>query len=202
MVEVVKEEDLTKTGSMVYQLLQKLPQEPGCYTVYLDNYFISIKLFKQLCDIGIRACGTTHPLTSSQFHPTLAVLKELTLTTEWNSLYADIKDKILCIAWQDNNTVTALLTVHTVHQETNWVTHKWKCPAKTSTNITTTHKPFKGQPTAELKIPRLINDYNHHMGGVDITNQLRAVYESHHKAQHSWWPLFYWCLDTALVNAY
>jgi hypothetical protein len=40
------------------------------------------------------------------------------------------------------------------------------------------------------------------MGGVDIANQLRAVYESHHKAQCSWCPLFYWCFDTELVNAY
>jgi hypothetical protein len=40
------------------------------------------------------------------------------------------------------------------------------------------------------------------MGGVDIANQLRAIYETHRKAWRSWWPLFYWCLDTALVNAY
>lgn len=40
------------------------------------------------------------------------------------------------------------------------------------------------------------------MGGVDIANQLRAVHETHRKAWHSWWPLLYWCLDTALVNAY
>jgi hypothetical protein len=40
------------------------------------------------------------------------------------------------------------------------------------------------------------------MGEVDIINQLQAVYETHRKAWHSWWPLFYWCLDTALVNAY
>jgi hypothetical protein len=115
MVEVVKEEGLTKTGSMVYQLLWKLPQEPGCYTVYLDNYFTGINLFKQLCDEGIGACSITHPSALSQFYPTLAVLKESTLTTEWNFLYADIKEKILCIAWQDNNTVTALSTVHTIH---------------------------------------------------------------------------------------
>jgi acyl-coenzyme A synthetase/AMP-(fatty) acid ligase len=32
-----------------------------------------------------------------------------------------------------------------------------KCPSKTSTNATSTErKPFKEQPTAELKIPRLI----------------------------------------------
>jgi hypothetical protein len=99
MVEVVKEEGLTKTGLMVYQLLQKLPQEPGRYTVYLDNYFTSINLFKRLCDEGIGACGTTCPSASSQFHPALAVLKESILTTEWNSLYADIKEKTLCIAW-------------------------------------------------------------------------------------------------------
>jgi hypothetical protein len=67
---------------MVYQLLQKLPQEPGCYTIYLNNYFISIKLLKQLYNEGIRAYGTTRPLASPQFHPTLAVLKKSTLTTE------------------------------------------------------------------------------------------------------------------------
>jgi hypothetical protein len=153
MVEVVKQEGLIMTSSMVYQLLQKLPQEPGQYTVYLDNYFTSINLFKQLRDEGIRACGITRPSSSTQFDPTLAVLKESTLTTEWNSLYADIKEETLCIAWQDNNTVTALSTVHTVHQETDWIIRKRKRPSKTSTNAATAHKPFNGQPTAELKIP-------------------------------------------------
>jgi hypothetical protein len=31
--------------------------------------------------------------------------------------YIDIKDEILCVAWQDSNTVTALSTVHTVHKD-------------------------------------------------------------------------------------
>jgi hypothetical protein len=186
MVEVIKNEGLTMTGSMVYQLLRNLPQEPGRYTVYLDNYFTSINLFKRLCDEGIEACGTTRPSASSQFHPTLTVLKESTLSTEWNSLYADIKDETLCIAWQDDNTVTALSTVHTVHKETDWISRVRKRPAKTSTNAVVARKPSNGQPTAELKIPRLIDDYNHHMGGVNIANQLRAVCETHRKAWCSW----------------
>ena len=201
-VEVIKEENLTMTGSMVLELLQKLPPEPGRYTVYLDNYFTSINLFKRLRQEGIGACGTTRPSASPQFHPTLAVLKESKLTNEWNSLYADVQDDVLCIAWQDNNTVTALSTVHTVHKDDDWVKRKRKCPSKTSTNATTARKPFNGRPTADLPIPRLIDDYNHYMGGVDIANQLRAVYETHRKAWRSWWPLFYWCLDTAAVNAY
>jgi hypothetical protein len=40
------------------------------------------------------------------------------------------------------------------------------------------------------------------MGRVDIANQLHIVYETYWKAQRSWWPLFYWYLDIALVNAY
>ena len=40
------------------------------------------------------------------------------------------------------------------------------------------------------------------MGGIDIANSLQAVYESRHKAQCSWWLLFYWWLDTVLVKAY
>ena len=37
MVEVVKGEGLTKTGIMVYQFLQKMPQEASHYNVYLNN---------------------------------------------------------------------------------------------------------------------------------------------------------------------
>jgi hypothetical protein len=79
---------------------------------------------------------------------------------------------------------------------------KRKCPSKASKNTATACRPFNGQPTAELRILRIIDDHNHHMGGVDIANQLRAVYETHHKAWNSWRPLLYWCLDTALVNTY
>jgi hypothetical protein len=56
-----KGEGLIMTGTMVYHLLQKLPQEPGQFTVYLDNYFISINLFKQPRNEGIVACGTDCP---------------------------------------------------------------------------------------------------------------------------------------------
>ena len=39
-------------------------------------------------------------------------------------------------------------------------------------------------------------------GGVDITNQLHAEYVSQRPTFRTWWPLFYWIIDTATVNAY
>jgi hypothetical protein len=83
-------------------------------------------------------------------------------------------DSVLCIAWQDNNIVTALSTVHTVHKPTDWIPRLRKRPAKTSTSAKSAREPFGDQPTKELSIPRLIDDYNYHMGGVDRANQLRA----------------------------
>ena len=106
-------------------------------------------------------------------------------------MYTDIKEETLYIAWQNNNTITALSTVHTVHKDDDWIEHVQKHPSKTSTNTATAQKSFDNKPIAKLKIPRLIDDYNYYISGVDIANQLRAVYETHHKLFHSWWPLFY-----------
>jgi hypothetical protein len=40
------------------------------------------------------------------------------------------------------------------------------------------------------------------MGGVDIADQLRAYYSTQRIALRSWYPLFFWMLDTAILNAY
>jgi hypothetical protein len=59
-----------------------------------------------------------------------------------------------------------------------------------------------GEYRKELDIPLFIDDYNYNMGGVDIANQNREVYETQRRVRRNWWPLFYWILDTAIVNAY
>ena len=53
-----------------------------------------------------------------------------------------------------------------------------------------------------LTIPDLIDDYNHHMGGVDTADQLRASYNTHLSGVRNWLPLFYWLVDTLKVNSY
>jgi hypothetical protein len=40
------------------------------------------------------------------------------------------------------------------------------------------------------------------MGGVDLANQFREAYETHRTTQRNWWPLFYWLIDMACINAY
>lgn len=108
----------------------------------------------------------------------------------------------LCLAWQDNNIVLALSNVHTVHKAEDFREKVRKRPAKTSTNGRIVRQIFSDESVKELQIPRFIDDYNLHMGGVDLANQFRESYETHRASLRNWWPLFYWFIDVICVNSY
>jgi Transposase IS4 len=62
---------------------------------------------------------------------------------------------------------------------------------------------FKGLLFKNLFIPKAINDYNHHMKGVDQADALRANFTVHRPQNYRvWHPLFAFFVDVACVNAY
>ena len=76
-------------------------------------------------------------------------------------------------------------------------------PKSTSTNATKARLPFApGENTKLLPIPKIIDDYNQYMGGVDIADQLRSNYCVQQKSQRNCLPLFFLLLDTAIINSY
>jgi hypothetical protein len=77
-----------------------------------------------------------------------------------------------------------------------------KRPIVTSTFAAITKQPFymfnppigckePYEQTRLLPIPEAIDDYNHHMGGVDIADQLRAGFSTQQRGVKPWRPLFY-----------
>ncbi len=109
---------------------------------------------------------------------------------------------ILCLAWQDNSIVLGLSSIHTVNKVEDFREKARKRPVKTLTNGRIVRKVFKGEHTKALQIPCFINDYNAYIGGVDLANQFREVYETHKPTFRNWWPLFYWLINVACINAY
>jgi hypothetical protein len=85
----------------------------------------------------------------------------------------------LCLAWQDNSIVLALSNIHTVDKAEDFRAKERRRPAKTSTNGRIVRDVFGDLLIKELKIPCFINDYNQNMGGIDLANQFREVYETH-----------------------
>ena len=53
-----------------------------------------------------------------------------------------------------------------------------------------------------MLIPLCIDDYNQHMGGVDLANQLRSYYDTQLTSFRTWWPMLFWVFDTMVTNAY
>ncbi|PWW80885.1 hypothetical protein C7212DRAFT_161959 [Tuber magnatum] len=67
-------------------------------------------------------------------------------------------------------------------------------PRTTSTNTTLVRKVFGDQAHTAFFIPTVIDDYNHHMEGVDIADQRRAAFTTHQHAQQNWLAFFYFFL--------
>lgn len=75
-------------------------------------------------------------------------------------------------------------------------------PKITSTNAATVRAVFKKETRKVLPIPEFIDNYNYNIGGVDIADQLRSYYSTQQPSRRNWFQLFYWLLDTSLVNVY
>lgn len=50
--------------------------------------------------------------------------------------------------------------------------------------------------------PRLIDNYNKHMGGVDLMDNFVAAYRIRVRGKKWWWPIFVNFVDVAVVNAW
>jgi len=59
IADMFKYPGLTPTGSMILNMVKRLSKISGIYSIYLDNYFISVQLFQLLREHGYGACGTT-----------------------------------------------------------------------------------------------------------------------------------------------
>lgn len=168
--ELEKIPELSPTSSAVLQLCRSLDTKQYSYVVYTDNGFSTIPLFRALRERGIGACGTTQ---ANRAEYPLAL--ENTSLTEWNSIdgytMGPTPNEVLCFRWMDNNIVRMLTTVHPWNEVTQSLRRK---PRKTSTNAAIVRRAFGDNNRAAFFIPTAIDDYNHHMGGVDIADQRRA----------------------------
>lgn len=146
-------------------------------TIYINNYFISVPLFNTLRSYNYSTVGTTR--AHEKFPKNLSNLKNSNIKIDWNTLLSKVVDNILCFAWQDNNIVLALSTIHIVHIVNDFIEKQRKRLAKTSTNGRIVCHIFGNGPTKKLSILLFIDEYNYKIGEVDITNQLRESYETH-----------------------
>lgn len=172
--QIDKVDGLTQTGSIVNHLVRQLPYTRLPFNIYMDNYFTSAKLFQQFRNDGIGACGTAR--RQAGIPKELQVDKAIKL--DWDTRSGIVIGGVLAVFWQDNGPVTMMTTIHGMVGEEWEVMREWRQPRDTSTNVTRVQSIFGNSPWKELKILKVIDEYNCHMGGVDIADQLRSYYST------------------------
>ena len=93
---------------------------------------------------------------------------------------------VFCL-WRDTKVVCVALTIHLGNSN-----HQVKRRVKTQAGVQEISVP----------IPDAIYDYNKHMGGVDLSDQLLQYFQTRRQTHKYWKTLFYHCIDIATTNAY
>lgn len=194
-------EGLTPTGEVVYFLASKLPKRKTWH-IYFDNYYTSLPLLEILrgrLDVG--ACGTARP-SSKDFPQILAIPKKDVGKVPYHFRAGMVIRGVGVLLWFDNAPVTMMTTIHHLKGEQAAVMKMRKRPGRKSTNNKQALAEFGDNQEKELEIPASFNDYNHHMGGVDIADQYRTYYDTQLTTFRTWFPIFFWILDTMLINGF
>jgi hypothetical protein len=193
-----KDFKLNQTSRKVMHLVDQLPtNNPRMFNVYMDNFFSNIPLFHNMKLRGIGACGTAR--TGTAMFP--KELKKKDAKLEPGAKGAVIVKDVLALLWVDNGPVVMLTTLHSLHSE-EWMVQRMRRRPRAHDKNKAIQEMYDGKSRKMLSIPRVVDDYNHNMGGVDTADQLRQYYTAQMRTSRTWVPLFLWLLDTSIINAY
>lgn len=169
---------------VVVYLSEKL-QHQG-YTIFVDNFYTSPGLLQDLYLFGITACGTCRE-NRKDFPPSLLGSKRWGKTVDRGALRWLRRDNILFVQWSDSKVVTVATTHHSAE---GYVFDKRRC------------KVGNDWRQINVRKPKVIDEYNQYMSGVDKSDQMISTYNVLRKCLRWWKTLFFHCLDISAVNSY
>ena len=179
------DKDLGLGGSVVTMLTKDLPKLDGnCYHVVFDNLFTSPRLLRTLASKGIAATGTLRPnRTEGACLRGVDVMKKEPRGSFDVAL--DRNSDVCLVRWHDSKVVTVAST---------YVGAK---PLQKA-------KRYSSQEKRRIEVdqPKVVHTYNYGMGGVDRLDQNLACYKIQHRSKKWYWPIFRFCLDMAVQNAF
>jgi hypothetical protein len=141
------------------------------FMLILDNLFLNINITRALLVLNVIIYDIARK-NAAGFPPNLIKIKDHNRLNLWDSCNARVVENVLYFVWQDNNTVLGLTTTHSLHRsEEDTIIRNRKRPKQTSTNARITRFIFDNLPRKRLLIPRVIDDYNHYINGINLANQ-------------------------------
>lgn len=165
---------------VVLQLSQYLSGRGYC--LYYDNFFSSFELLHKLAEEKLFGCGTFR--TNRKFFPKSELCADKSLSLGQCDFASS--GEITVYKWKDRSSKPVIVASN-MHNPSE---------------KTTVHRRNKKGEREAVVCPSAIRDYNLHMGGVDMFDQLHSSYNISWKSRRWWMKIFYYLIDAAVVNSY
>lgn len=156
------------------------------YHLFVDNFYTSVTLFKDLFSRGVPATGTILE-TRKDFPASLKNGKEWAKGRERGSMRWERDTPCLALQWIDNKVVSVLTTIDNANDHVQ-VTRRARTAGVWSTKV--------------VPQPQTISNYNKYMNGVDRSDQIIATNNVLRKCMSWWKTLFFHLIDIAVVNSF
>lgn len=184
--------DLGATGNIVVRLSQTIPEFKN-HILYFDNFYTSLPLLVYLRSRGIYSLGTARINRVNNCKLSNNVKgRNRGYSEEYVGSAHGID--ITNVLWQDTKNVVLLSTYVGV------LPFRSQEPQTQPSKITRYDR--KNKQYLEIDCPRIIKEYNRHMGGVDLMDGLMGRYHIRIKTRSSSMRLFYHMIDMAITNSY
>ena len=183
-----KEGEILSTNGLAYDVVMKLssPFLDQGYRIYMDNYYTSPTLLKDLFDKNTYATGTMAKNRRGFPKEIKEMMAEYNKKPRGSGIY--VRDKeIVYTVWKDTKCVAVGSNQHPGHSE-DTVLRNWKENGE--------------RKKKDVPIPIPIYNYNKFMGGVDHSDQMIKYYEVLRQTHKYWKTLFFHFIDLSTVNAY
>ncbi|XP_052818115.1 piggyBac transposable element-derived protein 4-like [Mya arenaria] len=148
--------------------------------VFMDNFYSSPDLFTSLLNVGIYACGTVRSNRKGlppQLLPKIVKLPK-------HEFKVAQKDDVMACCWQDTKPVMVLSSFHDPDA------------------VGTVNRRSGNSQQQRVRVPKAIEDYQRHMKGVDLFDQMVGYYMPNHRSRKWWRRLFHHMQMSAAHNAY
>ena len=184
--------DATKESSehgLSYDVVMELMQpflNQG-YHLYLDNFYTSPQLVKDLFECGTHSTGTVK-VNRKDFPKCLTDVEKWAKTAKRGDVRWVRRSHILALQWIDCKPVSILTTLYSANDHVS-------CKRKVKKRGGSISKASVPQPLA-------IHEYNQFMNGVDRSDQMLAYYSVKRKCYKWWKTLFFHLVDIAVVNSF
>lgn len=156
---------------------------PAGSRIFVDNFFNSLSLLGDLKEVNLNCVGT---IRSDRIEK--APLKDLKKEARGSyDALADSQAGLTLVRWRDNSDVTVATNMSVEGVQGLSSCKRW------SKNV---------KKEVVYPMPTIVNEYNKHMGGVDMFDQQRALYRIKIRKKCWYWPLIRFMLNGSVVNAW